>query len=204
MKRAPSVEKLRKKQQRQGRRKGVLAPNPAMWKALEQGVLLNKILSDFYALVFDDPKLSPFFKNSTLQRSTEKVYLFLKAIFTGEKCYFGERPRNAHNWMIISNELFDYRSHLLRGVLEKNGLTEELIVQWLAVDEVYRKQIIKTQAIVKKIDGIELAMTGYQTDILESGTICDKCECGIDAGSEVSYHLRTGKTYCKTCTPDNE
>ncbi len=201
MKVASSVDKLRKKQQRQGRRKGDLAPNPAMWTALENGELLNKILDEFYDLVFEDEKLAPFFTHSTKQRAREKQYLFMKAIFTGEKCYFGERPRNAHNWMIISNELFDYREQLLEDILRKNRLSDEFIMQWRAVDEIYRKQIVKTKTIAKKIDGIELPVDGYGIDVLESSTICDDCENEIKAGSEVSYHLRTGKTYCNHCTP---
>ncbi len=202
MKVASSVQKLRKKQQRQGRRKGDLAPNPEMWKALDNGELLGRILNEFYALVFDDPKLAPFFENSSKQRARDKVYLFMKAIFTGEKCYFGERPRNAHNWMIISDDLFDYRSRLLEKVLRSNGLSEILIQQWLAVDEVYRKQIVKTKPIAKKVDGIEIPVEGYQTDIIESGTVCDDCENEIEAGSRVSYHLRTGKTFCQKCSPE--
>lgn len=198
---APSVGKLRKKQQREGQRKGPLAPNPGMWEALDKGVRLGKILDEFYSLVFEDPKLSPFFESSTQQRARDKVYLFMKAIFTGEKCYFGERPRNAHNWMVISNELFDYRSKLLEGVLRQNGLTDERVKQWLAVDDVYRKQIVKSTPLAKKIDGVELPTEGYQSDIVEIGTICDACEGSIDAGSKISYHLRTGKTYCTNCDP---
>ena len=202
MKVSPSVEKLRLKQNRQGRRKGDLAPNPEMWAALDNGLLLNKILDDFYTLVFDDPQLSPFFENSTKQRSKEKQYLFMKAIFTGEKCYFGERPRNAHNWMIISDELFDYREEIMEGVLRENGIAEELILQWRAVDEVYRKQIVKDKPITKKVGGIELPTEGYEFDTLEFASICDKCENEINVGEKIAYHVRTGKAFCKECTPE--
>jgi len=202
MKVSPSVDKLRKKQARQGSRRGDLAPNPAMWSALDDGLLLNKILDDFYTRVFNDPKLSPFFEASTKQRSKEKQFLFMKAIFTGEKCYFGERPRNAHNWMIISDELFDYREELMENVLRENGLAEEFVIQWRAVDEVYRKQIVKTKPITKKIGGVELPSEGYKFDILEMASICDSCESEINEGEKISYHVRTGKTFCKKCTPE--
>ena len=45
---APSVIKLRKKQDSKRQRKGDLAPNPEIWAALKEGVLLNEILEDFY------------------------------------------------------------------------------------------------------------------------------------------------------------
>ena len=74
---APSVTKLRKKQDSTTERKGNLAPNPDMWAVLKQGELLNEILEDFYSQVFADPQLAPFFKDSTQQRAKEKQYLFL-------------------------------------------------------------------------------------------------------------------------------
>lgn len=196
---APSVTKLRKKQLRQGERRGALAPNLEIWKALGEGKLLSKILMEFYTLVFDDSKLAPFFENSSQQRSREKVYLFMKAIFTGEKCYFGERPRSAHNWMVISNDLFNHRSKLLTKVLVANGLSEKHVADWLAVDEVYRKQIVKSKPIEKKIDGIVIPVEGYETDIIDSSTVCDECEGEINKGDRISYHLRTGKAYCQSC-----
>jgi len=199
---APSVIKLRKKQQRTTQRKGDLAPNLVMWKVLKEDELLTKILQDFYSLVFKDDKLAHFFEGSTEKRAREKQYLFMNAILTGEKCYFGERPRNAHSWMVISDELFDYREQLMEDVLRQHKLDEVYIKQWRAIDEIYRKQIVKSKAINKQIAGVELPAEGYGTDTLEIGSMCDECEREIDAGSEVSYHLRTGKVFCKNCTPN--
>ncbi len=200
---APSVNKLRKKQDSKTERKGDLAPNPEMWAALNDGQLLNEILDDFYEQVFTDEKLAHFFKDSTQQRAKEKQYLFLKGIFTGEKCYFGERPRNAHHWMVISNELFDYREKLIEETLRKHHLAEPLIKQWIAVDEIYRKQIVKTEAFGKKVGGIEIPAEGYDVDTLTVGSMCDGCEAELAAGSSITYHVRTGKVFCKNCTPED-
>lgn len=196
---APSVEKLRKKQEAARRRKGDLAPNPEMWAALKEGELLNDILEDFYTQVYADPQLSPFFKDSTKSRAVEKQYLFLKGIFTGIKCYFGERPRNAHHWMVISNELFDYREELMEATLRKHQLSEELIKQWRAVEEIYRKQIVKDKAFGKKIGGIEIQPEGYEDDTLTVGSMCDGCQSELSPGTKIRYHVRTGKVYCSKC-----
>lgn len=198
---SPSVTKLRKKQDSTTERKGDLAPNPEMWAALKQGVLLNEILENFYSQVFVDPKLSPFFKDSNIQRAKEKQYLFLKGIFTGEKCYFGERPRNAHHWMVISDELFDYREKLMEEILRQYHLDESLIAQWIAVDEIYRKQIVKSKAFGKKVGGVEIPAEGYDVDTLTVGSLCDVCEAEIEPGTKITYHLRTGKVFCENCTP---
>ncbi len=198
-----SVKKLRKKQEAQTRRKGDLAPNPQMWAALEEGKLLNQILEDFYTQVFADERLAPFFKDSSIQRAKEKQFLFLKGIFTGEKCYFGERPRNAHHWMVISDELFDYREKLMEDTLRKFSLDETLIQQWIAVDEVYRKQIVKSEPLAKKIGGIEIPAEGFAVETLTVASLCDECGGEIEAGTEITYHVRTGRVYCPNCTPED-
>lgn len=196
---APSVEKLRKKQASKTRRKGDLAPNPEMWAALKDGELLNAILDDFYTQVYADPQLSPFFKDATKQRAIDKQYMFLKAIFTGVKCYFGERPRNAHHWMVISNELFDYREKLMEETLRKHQLSEDLIKQWRAVEEIYRKQIVKDEPFSKRIGGVDIPLEGYKEEILTVGSLCDVCHTELAVGSKISYHVRTGKVFCSAC-----
>lgn len=199
---ADSVKRLRKKQDSNTERKGDLAPNPEMWVALKEGELLNEILEDFYSQVFVDPQLAPFFKDSTQQRAIEKQYLFLKGIFTGEKCYFGERPRNAHHWMVISNELFDYREKLMEDTLRKHNLTGPLIEQWIAVDEIYRKQIVKSKAFGKKVGAIEIPAEGYEVDTLTVGSLCDVCGAELEPDTQITYHVRTGKVFCSNCTPE--
>lgn len=196
---SPSVEKLRKRQGSKTSRKGDLAPNPEMWAALKEGKLMSEILDDFYTQVYADPKLSHFFKDSTKQRAIEKQYMFLKAIFTGIKCYFGERPRNAHHWMVISNELFDYREKLMEDTLRKHKLSDPLIAQWRAVEEIYRKQIVKDEPFGRKVGGIEIPLEGYEEDTLTVGSMCDVCQSELPVGSKISYHVRTGKVYCPEC-----
>ncbi len=130
------------------------APDPEMWDVLQQGALLSKILTDFYQQVYKDPRLAPFFKDATKQRAIEKQYNFLRQVFTGEKTYFGDRPRNAHHWMVISDELFDYREELMATCLRNHGLAECLVERWRAAEERYRQQIVKTEPWNKIIDGV--------------------------------------------------
>lgn len=199
---ADSVHQLRARQAKRARRKGDLAPNPQLWSALENGKLLSRILEDFYSQVFEDKRLAGFFVDSTRQRAAEKQYLFMKRIVTGENCYFGERPRNAHHWMVISDDLFDYREDLLEQTMIRHGLAPEYIRQWLAIDEVFRKQIVKDQPFGKKIGGIVQPVEGYQTEKLAVGSLCDQCQIELPPGTFATYHLRTGKTYCEQCAAD--
>jgi truncated hemoglobin YjbI len=178
------------------------AADAELWAALDQGKKLYAILDDFYTIVYDDPRLSPFFQRVTKQRSIEKVSLFLRQVFSGEKVYFGDRPRNAHHWMVISDDLFDYRESIMERCLRDHGLPEHLIARWLAVEESFRPDIVKDRAWKKVVNGVELPLDGYEELELDSGALCDSCQQAIDAGTRVRYHLRLGTVYCPSCMHD--
>lgn len=186
------------------RRKSDLAANEAMWKALERGPKLRAILQDFYTRVYADSRLAHFFDGVTKERAIEKQYNFLAQIFTGEPIYFGERPRNAHHWMVISDELFDYREELFASCLRRYGLAEPLIARWRRVHERFRKQIVKDHPRPKKIRGKAIPFEGYGVVKLEVGSLCDGCAEELSVGDEARYHNRTGATYCLTCVPGRE
>lgn len=183
-------------------RRGVLGPDVEMWRALREGEGLYEILEDFYERVYEDSRLSVFFQDFTKQRAIEKQYLFLRSIFTGEKIYFGERPKNAHHWMVISNDLFDYRETLMEQCLRRYGLAEKLIQKWRAVEETFRKAIVKDKPMPKKIGGITVPVEGYADIELAVASLCDNCEAEILSGMVVKYHQRTGKIFCKKCAPE--
>jgi truncated hemoglobin YjbI len=182
------------------RRGADLDPDPELWAALGGGKL-RAILDDFYALVYADERLRPFFRDVTADWAASKQHVFLKQILTGEDCYFGDRPRNAHHWMVISDELFDHREALLERVMREHGLAEKFVTRWRAIDERFRKQIVKDAPRPKMVRGKPIPFEGYGDLTLEIGTLCDACEGELDAGAEVRYHRRTGKTYCIGCVP---
>ncbi len=170
-----------------------------MWAALENGELLHRILADFYARVYEDPRLSPFFAGVTRQRLIEKQYLFLRQHFTGEKIYFGHRPRNAHHWMVISDELFDHRESLMRDCLRRHGLAEPLVERFLAYENSFRRDIVKREPWNKVVDGVEIPAEGFGVTELDSGSLCDSCGAEVPVGSRVRYHVRLGTIYCPAC-----
>ena len=171
-----------------------------LWAALNQNNKLKLILDDFYQRVYQDSRLAPFFQHSTIQRSREKQYLYLRQMFSGERVYFGDRPRNAHHWMVISDDLFDHRQQLMRECLQTHDLAPHLIERWLAFEEQFRAVIVKSQPLPKIVGGIALPLDGFDTLRIEVGTVCDGCAEAIDAGEIVHYHLRLGTTYCPSCS----
>ncbi|VAW69565.1 hypothetical protein MNBD_GAMMA09-2522 [hydrothermal vent metagenome] len=177
----------------------VLHPDDEMWQALEYGKKLTTILEDFYAQVYQDDKLSAFFENSTQQRSREKQYLFMRQLFTGGKVYFGDRPKNAHHWMVISDELFDYRENLMANCLRTHGLAEHLIQRWITLDESFRQDIVKSTPQAKVVNGQQMPLDGFDEMVIDVGSICDGCQQTVEAGETVRYHLRLGHIYCNRC-----
>ena len=180
-------------------RKGLLAPDTEMWQALDDGRLLRTILLDFYAQVYADPRLSPFFEGVTIERIIDKQFSFLRSIFTGEKCYFGDHPKNAHHWMIIADDLFDLRATLMENSLRKHGLQEYLIQRLREIEEVFRKVIVKDTPIPRKIGDMVLPLDGYSPLTLDLSSLCDKCGIEIACGTVGYYHRRTGKLTCLEC-----
>lgn len=176
------------------------APDPALWAELGQGARVRAVLEDFYAQVYEDALLRPFFQNVTRDRSIDKQYSFLKQLMTGERVYFGDRPRNAHHWMVISNAMFDHRQALMVSVLEKHGLNELQIARWTRLELHYRRDIVKSAAWPRRVGGVDQPLDGYAREVLSAATLCDHCGAGIDAGTQVSYHLRLGHVSCARCT----
>jgi len=174
-------------------------PDPLLWQALGRGELLMPILEDFYSRVFEDERLAPFFHAVTRRRVIEKQYLFMRQVLSGEKVYFGDRPRNAHHWMVVSDDLFDHREELLMASARRHGLPEPLVDRWRAIDEAYRRDIVKSSPWKRVVDGVEFPLDGFAETELSVGTLCDGCGRAIAPGERVRYHLRLGSVFCGGC-----
>ncbi len=174
-------------------------PDPGLWEALEHGPGLTRILEDFYQRVFSDERLSPFFHKITPQRAIHKQYEFLADLFSGERAFFGMNPFNAHHWMVISDELFDYREALFEQVLLEHGLARELIRRWLALHELFRAEIVKTipRGIISA--GVEQPLHTQAEECLSIDAVCDGCAREIPAGAPSRYQYRIGTLHCATC-----
>jgi len=178
---------------------GEIQPDHELWEALERGPRLRRVLDRFYAKVFEDERLAPFFHNVTLERAISKQYAFLADLFSGSNAYFGLKPFNAHHWMIISDELFDYREALFDSVLREEGLPEPLIRRFLGLHERFRRSIVKSRARGLVIDGVEHLHEGYSEEILPIACLCDGCGGEMPEGSRGRMHKRTGLLYCEQC-----
>ncbi|MBS3997196.1 MAG: 2Fe-2S iron-sulfur cluster binding domain-containing protein [Hydrogenophaga sp.] len=176
-------------------------PDPGLWRELDEGRTVRRVLEDFYAQVYADDRLASFFEGVTMERAIGKQYSFLQEMLTGEKVYFGERPRNSHHWMVISDELLNYRQALMVATLEKHGLSPEQIARWTRVEEHWRRDLVKSAPWPRKIGEFEFPLHGFAKEVLSEGSMCDHCGSEVPSGTEVLYHLRLGTISCAACAP---
>jgi truncated hemoglobin YjbI len=177
----------------------VLAPHPELWAALEEGPRLRRIIEAFYAKVYADPRLAPFFGRTTMEWAVDHQYTFLGQIFSGTKMFFGDRPRNAHHAMVITDELFDYREALMMETLQEHGLSEAQRDEWRAVEEAFRSHIVKAAPWPKKRRGVALPLEGFRQIELSCGALCDECHAELADGTVTEYDVATGRLYCAPC-----
>lgn len=173
--------------------------DPELWAALEEGPGLTRLLEAFYARVYEDPRLSPFFHNVRRDWAVQKQYEFLSNLFNGNKAYFGLNPYNAHHWMVISDELFDYREALFETVLREAGLAPELIRRWLALHERFRAEIVKGAPRGMILGGVEQPLHTLSVQRLTIDAVCDSCHQEIPSGAPSRYQYRLGTLHCAAC-----
>jgi truncated hemoglobin YjbI len=163
---------------------------------------VRQVLDAFYAKVFADAQLAPYFQFTTPHHVASKQYAFLYESMTGEDMYFGDRPYNAHHAMVISHALFDHRQHLMVQTLAEHGLSDDHIRRWTVFEESYREHIVKTQALPRMGKaGLESRPDGFGHETLSEGAVCDHCGAVIEAGTTVLYHRRLGTVSCPACAP---
>lgn len=175
-------------------------PDLELLGRLEKDDLLNKVLKSFYDDVYNDDLLRPYFKSVSKDWVIQKQYAFLYMLFSGKEIYMGERTRNAHHWMVISDELFDYREDLIEKHMIKHGLELKFRKRWRDYHEFFRSRMVKSRPWKKIWDNHHYPLEGIEEFLVETGAICDACTKEIEAGSHAKYHVRLGEVYCNACS----
>jgi len=173
--------------------------DPDLWDELERGPRLTRILESFYARVYVDARLSPFFQGIPRDHVIAKQYAFLADLFSGARGYFGMNPFNAHHWMVISDELFGYREALFEEVLREHALPAPMIRRWIAMHEWFRAEIVKAAPRGMVSRGVEQPLRTHRVERLPIDAVCDGCGDAIPAGAPSRYQYRQGTLHCALC-----
>lgn len=178
----------------------LLPPDPALWDELGGDATVRAVLTTFYNRVYADADLRPFFERVTLDRIIGKQFAFLKENIQGLPVFLGEQPGNSHNWMVISDALFDHRQHLMLAAMREHGIAEDLIARWSRYEEQFRPDIVKDKPWLKRVGDLLVDTEQYETCLLEEATVCDYCGDEIPVNTMVRYHKRIGRLGCEACT----
>lgn len=176
-----------------------IAPQPELWEALGRGQTLSKILAHFYDMVYEDERLSPYFHGIPKEFVAQKVYEFFASLFGRETGFFGRNPYNTHHWMVISNDMFDHHEAVLEKAIRAFDIPEPLIRRWMAINELFRSEIVKSAPRGMISAGIEQPVKTHEVSVLDMDTVCDGCGNEIPAGQPVRYHHRVGTLHCARC-----
>ena len=177
-----------------------LEHDPELWAVVGSDGLLEKLLTDFYTRVYADPLLAPYFRGVTKDFLIGKVHSFMQKQLAGDDVYFGNNARNAHHWMVISDELFDYRNDLMETVLIEHGLSDHLVRRRRLFEEYFRPDIVKATAWDLRTGDLVRPAEGFGQMVTTVGAICDSCDGTIEPGDHCRYHLRLGTMYCPLCS----
>ncbi len=102
--------------------------------------LVHKI---FYDKVYVHPWLQQYFTDKPQEILESQQTDFMAQLFGGPKAYAGKVPKVAHQHMVITQELFELRSEILKESLTEAGVSESNIKEWLAVDATFSHALVK-------------------------------------------------------------
>ncbi len=111
---------------------------------------LRRITAVFYDKVYEHPWLKKYFENVDKDHIASQQAEFMQGVLGGPPIYCGRTPGTAHPHIEITEKAFDLRQELLRQTLVELRVRRDIAEKWLALDEAFRKRLIKGKAGCKK------------------------------------------------------
>ena len=104
---------------------------------------LDKVHKIFYDKIYAHPWIGRFFEG--IQQDIIEVQQsdFMSQIMGGPSNYCGKLPVPAHRHMMITEELFDVRTQLLKDAMNEAGVSAENQMLWMKIDQAFKKGIVK-------------------------------------------------------------
>ena len=105
---------------------------------------LEKVHKIFYDKCYAHPWLGKYFTHKPQEVLETQQTDFMQNLMGGPNLYAGKTPKNAHQHINISAELFTLRQQVLSESIKEAGISDELREQWLAADGKLQKALVKS------------------------------------------------------------
>ncbi len=104
---------------------------------------IERVHKIFYDKIYADHWMGKFFAGINQVHIENQQTDFMVMLFGGPKEFRGRMPIDAHEHIMIGEELFAARSELLRQSLEEAGIGTSERADWLRIDTAFKKVLIK-------------------------------------------------------------
>jgi len=102
-----------------------------------------KVHKIFYDKAYADPWLRKFFTDKPQEVLENQQTDFMVQLMGGPKIYGGKSPKSAHQHMMITEELFEWRSQMLSDSIKEAGIRDDLREEWLDADRTFKRALEK-------------------------------------------------------------
>ncbi len=104
---------------------------------------LEAVHKRFYDKIFAHAWIGQFFQGIDQKHIESQQTDFIAMLFGGPKSYSGRMPVDAHEHIMIDEEIFALRTELLLESLTESGIGPAEIEDWLRIDGAFKKVLIK-------------------------------------------------------------
>ena len=98
-----------------------------------------KVHKIFYDKAYADPWLRKYFTDKPQELLENQQTDFMIQLMGGPKVYAGKSPKSAHQHMVITSELFEFRAEILSDSINEAGINDALRHEWLDVDRTFKR-----------------------------------------------------------------
>ena len=108
--------------------------------------MIERVHKIFYDKIYADQWLGEFFAGIDQKHIENQQTDFIVMLFGGPKAYSGRMPIDAHEHIMIGEEIFAARTELLRQSLSEAGIGAAETQDWLRIDSAFKKVLIKNSS----------------------------------------------------------
>lgn len=120
-----------------------MAIDKTLYNRLGGKPIFDKVHKIFYDKAYADPWLSKYFTDKPQELLENQQTDFMIQIMGGPKGYSGKVPKSAHQHMMITDELFEFRAQMLSDSIKEAGVSDDLREEWIAADATFQRALVK-------------------------------------------------------------